>query len=74
LYEVLGNNLGNEFFKKPQKWLKSPANGFSASRLISFFVSICCEEFRSGQKLQKSNFESAAYANFATSGFVPRAI
>jgi len=29
-------------------------------------ASSCCEEFRSGQKLQKSHFESAAYANFAT--------
>jgi hypothetical protein len=62
----LGNNLGNESFKKPQKLPNIPANGLRASRSFSFAGSICCEEFRSGQKLQNSHFESAAYANFAT--------
>jgi hypothetical protein len=63
---IVGNNLGNESFKKPQKLPKSPANGFNASRSFSFAGSSDCEEFRSGQKLQNSHFESAAYANFAT--------
>src|SRR5688572_28996725 len=63
---TLGNVLGNKFFKKLQKMLKIPANCFSELRLNSSFISRCCEEFRSGQKLQKSIFESAAYANFAT--------
>jgi len=58
--------LGTKFFKKPQKLPKIPKNGRRASRLFSSFVSIWCEEFRSGQKLQKGVFESAAYANFAT--------
>jgi hypothetical protein len=66
LDRILGNNLGNEFFKKPQKLPKSPANGLSESRSFSFAGSDDCEEFRSGQKLQNSHFESAAYANFAT--------
>ena len=30
--EMLGNDLGDECFKKPQKVVKSPANGGSASR------------------------------------------
>jgi hypothetical protein len=64
--EILRNNLGNESFKKPQKLPKSPANGLSASRSFSFAGSDGCEEFRSGQRLQKSHFESAAYADFAT--------
>ena len=38
----------------------------SESRSFSLVGSSDCEEFRSGQKLQKSHFESAAYANFAT--------
>ena len=58
--------MGNESFKKPQKLPKSPANGLSASRSFSLVGSSDCEEFRSGQKLQNSHFESAAYANFAT--------
>jgi hypothetical protein len=62
----LGNNLGNESFKKPQRLPKSPANGLSASWSFSFAGSSDCEEFPSGQKLQKGVFESAAYANFAT--------
>jgi hypothetical protein len=66
LGRILGNNLGNESFKKPQKLPKSPANGLSASRSFSFARSSGCEEFRSGQKLQNFHFESAAYANFAT--------
>src|SRR5262245_28897768 len=64
--KILGNNLGNEFFKKPHKLPKSPANGLSASRSFSFAGSSDCEEFRRGQKLKNSHFESAAYANFAT--------
>jgi len=63
---ILGNNLGNNFFKNPQKLPKSPANGFRASRSFCFVGSMGSEELRSGQKLQNSNFESAAYANFAT--------
>jgi hypothetical protein len=38
----------------------------SVSRSFSFAGSSGCEEFRSGQKLQNSHFESAAYANFGT--------
>ena len=64
--KILDTNLGTKFFKKPQTVPKIPKNGRRASRLFSSFVSICCEEFRSGQKLQKGVFESAAYANFAT--------
>jgi hypothetical protein len=63
---ILGNNLGNDSFKKRQKLPKSPANGLSASRSFSFAGSDGCEEFRRGQKLQNSHLESAAYANFAT--------
>jgi hypothetical protein len=63
---ILGNNLGNDSFKKRQKLPKSPTNGLSASRSFSFAESSDCEEFRRGQKLQNSHFESAAYANFAT--------
>ena len=66
LDQIWGNNLGNDSFKKPQKLPKSPANGLSASMPFSFAGSSDCEEFRSGQKLQNSHFESAAYANFAT--------
>src|SRR2546426_7080579 len=60
--EILGNNLGNKSFESPQKLRKIPANGLSASGLISSFGSICCEEFRRGQKLQSFHFESAASA------------
>jgi Fic family protein len=43
-----------------------PANGVSASAAFSCLVSKSSEQFRSGQKMQRRDFESAAYANFAT--------
>jgi hypothetical protein len=42
---ILGNNLGNKSFKKPQKLPKSPANGLTTSRSFSFAESNGCEEF-----------------------------
>jgi hypothetical protein len=43
-----------------------PANEHSASCCLSLSNSRSSEEFRSGQKIQTFDFESAAYANFAT--------
>jgi len=50
--------LGTNFFKKPQNYAKFRKTDEGHPCCFLCFVSNCCEEFRSGQKLQKSRFES----------------
>ena|SRR6266481_8998479 len=64
--KILGYCFGYCLLQKASKWLKIPANGFRDSRSFSFVGSRRFEEFRRGQKTQTLDFESAAYANFAT--------